>query len=128
MLRCVTGSSQTSWSDFIPWIEYAHNSLVCSATAKSPFECILGYQPPLFPSQEQNLPVPLFQSHLAHCRRIWMETRAALLGTVERNKQYANQHRSQEPTYAIGQKVWLASTNIPLSLRSWHLVSSGFWR
>ncbi|KAL2077828.1 hypothetical protein ACEWY4_027332 [Coilia grayii] len=40
------------------WVEYAHNTLTCSATGMSPFQCVYGYQPPLFPSQEgEDLPI-----------------------------------------------------------------------
>ncbi|KAK2905717.1 hypothetical protein Q8A73_009660 [Channa argus] len=57
-LRCVTSSNPSTWSSFIPWIEYAHNSLTSSATGLSPFMCSLGYQPPMFPNQETEIAVP----------------------------------------------------------------------
>jgi len=36
-LHCVTAHHPVSLSSFLPWIEYAHNSLSCSATVMSPF-------------------------------------------------------------------------------------------
>ena len=51
-LRCVTAHHPVSWSSFLPWIEYAHNSLSCSATGMSPFMACYGFQPLLFPVQE----------------------------------------------------------------------------
>ena len=55
---CVTTSKPTSWSLHQPRVEYSLNSMVSSATGLSPFQCSLGYQRPLFPSQESEVAVP----------------------------------------------------------------------
>ncbi len=39
-------------------VEYAHNTLPVSSTGLSPFECSVGYQPPIFPSLESEVAVP----------------------------------------------------------------------
>lgn len=51
----------------LPWIEYAHNSLVSSSTDMSPFMASLGFQPPLFPAQEEEVADPSFQANLHRC-------------------------------------------------------------
>uniref|UniRef100_A0AAX7U1G4 Integrase catalytic domain-containing protein n=1 Tax=Astatotilapia calliptera TaxID=8154 RepID=A0AAX7U1G4_ASTCA len=117
-LRCVASHNQSTWSEQLPWIEYAHNSHTSSATGKSPFEASLGYQPPLLPAIEGEHSVPSVQAHLRGCRRAWWATRAALLRTKEQNKTLADRRRTPAPEYTIGQQVWLATRFVPLRTES----------
>ena len=57
-LRCVAASM----GKLLAWVEYAHNSLVSSASGVSPFMATLGYQPPLFDHQEREVAVPSVQA------------------------------------------------------------------
>ena len=117
-LRCIVDRNPSTWSSHLPWVEYSHNSLTCSATGLSPFEASLGYQPPLFPEEERELAVPSVQQHVRRCQKIWRDTRSALLLTSARNQQSANRHRQAAPPYVPGQSVWLSSRNIPLLTES----------
>lgn len=38
MLRCVASTNQSSWSDQLAWVEYAHNKSTSSAMGVPPFE------------------------------------------------------------------------------------------
>lgn len=113
-LRCVASSDPASWSSHLAWIEYAYNSLTSAATGFSPFEICLGYQPPLFPSQEAEIAVPAVQDHLRRSRRIWRQTKAALLRTATQIRRAADRRRTPAPQYTVGQQVWLSSANVPL--------------
>uniref|UniRef100_A0A8C1LRZ5 Gypsy retrotransposon integrase-like protein 1 n=1 Tax=Cyprinus carpio TaxID=7962 RepID=A0A8C1LRZ5_CYPCA len=118
VLRCVASAEPSSWSSRLTMVEYAHNSLLVSSTGLSPFQCCLGYQPPLFPSQESDAVVPSAHSFIQRCLRTWRIAREALTRTGDRNKASADRHRAKPPLYVCGQKVWLSSKDIPLKLPS----------
>uniref|UniRef100_A0A8C6MC31 Gypsy retrotransposon integrase-like protein 1 n=1 Tax=Nothobranchius furzeri TaxID=105023 RepID=A0A8C6MC31_NOTFU len=116
MLRCVCSSHPSTWSSHLPWVEYAYNSHISSATGQSPFEASLGYQPSLFPQQS---PVPSsIPQFFRGARRAWTATKAALDRTARRNKQIADRCRRPAPVYTPGQSVWLSSKDIPLKASS----------
>ncbi len=66
----MAAKNPSSWSLFIMWAEYVHNTLRSSATGLSPFECQFGYTPPLFPEQEVEVSVPSAQQFVTRCRLI----------------------------------------------------------
>ena len=88
--------------------------MVSSATGLSPFQCSLGYQPPLFPTQESEIEVPTTRAHLRRCRRIWKTVRKALLQSRDRAERSANRRRVPAPIYRPGQRVMLLAKNLPL--------------
>lgn len=66
-LRGLSSSNPSDWSRFIPWVEYAHNCHTSAATGCSPFEASLGYQPPLFPTDEKDISVTSVKHHIRRC-------------------------------------------------------------
>lgn len=64
-LCCVASCFPASWSTQLPWMAYAHNLLVGSATGMSLFMVINCFQPPLFPCQESQVLVPSIHLRLA---------------------------------------------------------------
>ena len=113
-LRCYCARNPSSWSRCLPWVEYAHNTLVSTSSGYSPFETSLGYNPPLFPAQTPDEPASSPEDHVARCRRVWEKTRANLLKARERATRSANRRRTPAPTYAPGQKVYLRAKNLPV--------------
>ncbi|KAI2666802.1 Transposon Ty3-G Gag-Pol polyprotein [Labeo rohita] len=57
-LRAYGHEDQHSWSRFLPWAKYAQNSLRQDTTGLTLFQCVLWYQPPLFPWTEKPSNVP----------------------------------------------------------------------
>uniref|UniRef100_A0A3Q2QNE0 Integrase catalytic domain-containing protein n=1 Tax=Fundulus heteroclitus TaxID=8078 RepID=A0A3Q2QNE0_FUNHE len=111
-LRWLTSSSPSDWNKFLPWVEYALNSNITSATGRSPFEVALGYQPPLLPMDELRIPFTSVNDYIARCQDIWRTTVTALTHTAEGSKRFADQHRRPAPHYRPGQKVWLSSRDV----------------
>ncbi len=109
MLRSLTSCTSASWCDQLSWAEYAHNSLPLSATGLSPFECCLGYQPPLFTSQESQASVPSVETFIQRCKHTCRRVRSALCCTRARIRRAANCHRVRVPRCVCGQKVWLST-------------------
>ena len=113
-LRCFTSSNPTAWSLFLPWVEYAHNTLINSSTGLSPFMCSLGYQPPLLSNEEKQIAVPSVNAHIERCQRIWQRTRTSLINASKRSKLQADRRRSATPSYYPGQLVLLSTRNLKL--------------
>lgn len=95
-------------------------TIPCSTTGLSPFEASLGYQPPLFPSQEKGLCVPSVQHHIIR-HNVWDKTKAALIWSSTRSKWAADQHGVLAAQYHAGRFVWLSSKTIPLKTDCWKL-------
>ncbi len=53
------------------WAEYAQNSLRKPSTGLTPFQCILGYQPPLFPWSGEPSNVPAVDDWIQRSEEIW---------------------------------------------------------
>lgn len=117
-LRCLTSQNPSSWSQQLSWIEYAHNSLPMAATGMSPFQCSIGFQPPLFPSQEHDAAVPSASAFVHRCRRTWKMAEKALARASRRTKAAADRQRTHAPRYVCGQKVWLSTKDHPLRVAS----------
>ena len=123
-LRCVAARLPASWSSHLAWVEYAHNSLVSSATGMSPFMVSNGFQPPLFPSQETEVTVPSVQAHLRRARRVGREARAALTGLlpITRGWQIATEPTLRTTRLAKGSGYLLETCRSRLSRASWPQV------
>lgn len=117
-LRSLAMDNPSTWCSQLPWAEYAHNTLQSSATRISPFQCQFGFQPPLFPEQEEEVGVPSVTHFMRRCRRTWRKARRTLLRTSAAMRAQANRRRRPALHFRPGQRVWLSSRDLPLQVES----------
>ena len=113
-LRCYCGDRQNDWCRFLPWAEYAQNSLKHSSSGLTPFQCFLGFQPPLFPWNPCSTEVPAVEEWYSSSRNVWSSANVHLQRAVKRHKKAADRHRREAPAYRPGQRVWLSTRDINL--------------
>ncbi|KAK3545984.1 hypothetical protein QTP70_018816 [Hemibagrus guttatus] len=106
-LRSYCSREQHRWSEFLPWAEYAQNSLIHSSTGLMPFQCVLGYQPPLFPAVEE---------WYRRSQEVWERAHVRLQRAVHKQRIQADRCHRPHTSCQVGQKVWLSTRNLRLKL------------
>ncbi|KAI2662443.1 Transposon Tf2-9 polyprotein [Labeo rohita] len=117
-LRTYCSHEQHRWSEFLPWAEYAQNSLTHSSTGLTPFQCVLGFQPPMFPWSGEPSSVPAVDDWIKRSERVWDSAHVRLQRAVRNQEIQANRRRLPHPPYQPGQRVWLSTRDIKLRLPS----------
>lgn len=93
---------QHSWNRFLTWAEYAQNSLRQSTTGLTPFHCIFGYQPPLFPWTREPSDIPAVDYWFRARERVWDSAHIHLQCAIWRHKAFADARCAATPVYHPG--------------------------
>ncbi len=98
------------------WAEYAQNSLRKPSTGLTTFQCVLGYQPPLFPWSGEPSNVTAVNDWIQRSEETWNHSHPHLQRAVRCQHVQADQHRWPNPEYSAGQWVWLSTRDLRLHL------------
>ncbi|KAL0175533.1 hypothetical protein M9458_027863, partial [Cirrhinus mrigala] len=101
---------------YVIWAEYAQNSLRKPATGLTPFQCTLGYQPPLFPWSGEPTNLPAVNHWLRRSEETWDTAHVHLQRAIRQTVIQADRHRRPNPTYQPGHWVWLSTRDLRLRL------------
>ncbi|KAK3512832.1 hypothetical protein QTP70_026483 [Hemibagrus guttatus] len=115
-LRTFCHDHQEAWSQFLGWVEYAQNSLRQPTTGLTPFQGVLGHQPPLFPWDGEPSDVPAVDYWFRESERVMDSAHRQLQRALRRRRTMADLRRSKAPEYRPGQKVWLSTRDIKMRL------------
>ncbi|KAL0182333.1 hypothetical protein M9458_021708, partial [Cirrhinus mrigala] len=115
-LRSYCQDHQEDWSRFLLWAEYAQNSIRKPSTNLTPFRCILGYQPPLFPWSGEPSDLSAVNSWFRQSEETWNRAHVHLQRAVRRTQAQADRRRRPNPPYEPGQWVWLSTRDLRLRL------------
>ncbi|KAL0157403.1 hypothetical protein M9458_048649 [Cirrhinus mrigala] len=113
-LRTYCQNRQEDWSRYLFWAEYAQNSIHKPSTNLTPFQCVLGFQPPMFPWSGEPSELPAVDTWLRNSEDTWNQAHVHLQRAVRRNQTQADRRRRPNPAYEPGQWVWLSTRDLRL--------------
>ncbi|XDV26708.1 hypothetical protein PO909_030346 [Leuciscus waleckii] len=115
-LRTYCHRNQQDWSRFLVWAEYAQNSLHKPSTGLTPFQCVLGFQPPLFPWSGEPTDLPAVDAWLRRSEETWNTAHVHLQRAVRQFRLQADRRRRGGPIFRPGQWAWLSTRDLRLRL------------
>jgi hypothetical protein len=111
-LRCTINYHQDDWKDLLPLAEFAYNNTLHSSTKKTPFFSNYGQHPKGDLFQVKMVGSPAVEDLVGHMAAIHNELRFQLQQAQDQYKKYADVHRKVQPTFKVGDQVWLLRRNI----------------
>ncbi|CCO34493.1 Retrotransposable element Tf2 155 kDa protein type 3 [Rhizoctonia solani AG-1 IB] len=114
-LRAYASVNQNDWVKWLPMAQFAYNNAVHSATGKSPFKALYGWEPTLTPS---NIPVNVPEAEdLANTmEKQWQEIASALRQSKDRMTQ--GKPTEIPLSFEVGEDAWLDARNVNLKTKS----------
>ncbi|KAL7278559.1 hypothetical protein ACG7TL_007558 [Trametes sanguinea] len=114
ILRSMVAPDQTDWHDKIPIAEFAINSATGASTGFAPFELNYGYLPKSLNGVKTETQFPGVKEFAQRARAYLEQAHDALIEARVAQTYQANKRRQAEPTFGIGDKVYLSTKNISM--------------
>ncbi|CCO35049.1 Retrotransposable element Tf2 155 kDa protein type 1 [Rhizoctonia solani AG-1 IB] len=114
-LRAYASINQSDWVKWLPMTEFAYNNAAHSATGRSPFMALYGWQPTLTASNvETNVPEA---NDLADAiKKQWEEVASAL--RQSKSRLVEDQNQEVPISFDVGEEAWLDAKNVNLKTKS----------
>ena len=103
--------SPKGWLELLPFAEFTHNNRQHSATWKSPFEVLMGYQPH-FTLMPITTKAPSAEEHLSKLDQVRKEVEASQKVADQVIKEAWHKYGTRIPTFTKGDNVWLDGKNL----------------
>jgi hypothetical protein len=114
VLRTVVKSSQQDWAEKVPMCEFALNSSISTSTKWAPFELTYGHLPVISTILPRLADHPGVKEYARRAREgLYLAYDALIESRVAQTTQ-ANKARRPEPKIAVGDQVYLSTSNLSL--------------
>ncbi|KAH7287498.1 hypothetical protein KP509_32G058600 [Ceratopteris richardii] len=114
-LRCTINYHQNDWFELLPFVEFAYNNSVHTSTKQTPFFANYGQHPRMDIQLVNHVKNPAARDKAQYLMEIHKELHEEIHKAQEHYKYYADQHRVQNPSYQIRDKVCLLRNNLQTS-------------
>lgn len=111
-LRMYAHRNPSDWSRYLPWAEIAQNSLTHASTGLTPYQCVLGYQPPFALWDPTPSDAPAVDAWFRRSEQVWGQVHQRVESVVRRAKAQADRSRGPTPTFQVGDVVWVSTRDI----------------
>ena len=120
-LRLFTSERQDDWADLLSMAEFQYNNHIHFSTQQTPFLLNSGQHPQMGFEPKQPAWVEAVNEFTDRMKMALEEAKAALNKAKDDMARYYNQKRLPTPTYQLGDKVYLDTSDISTTRPSWKL-------
>ncbi|KAL8441241.1 hypothetical protein Emed_007593 [Eimeria media] len=113
MLRTFIQLDQAQWENLLPALGLAYNSTPCASTGLSPFQVLIGENPPTAKSSDAFLyyTTPNMRKQF----RMWVARAVRHLALAQRQQQRQANKKRRDLQFKEGDRVWLSAAHLPVS-------------